>query len=70
MGLCCTAQGNVSSLWSKNLMESGKKKWVHMVAGSFSYTTKMEGTSEINYNLKKTKKRSQGFQKKKNSNKI
>lgn len=41
-----------------------------MVAGSFSYTTKMEGTSEINYNLKKTKKRSQGFQKKKNSNKI
>ena len=29
MGSCCRAQGTVSSLLGKNLMENGKKKWVN-----------------------------------------
>ena len=43
MGFCCTAQGTVSGLLGKNLMENEKNGGVRL-AGSLCRTAEMEGT--------------------------
>ena len=42
MGSCCTAQGTISGLLGKNLMENEKKKGMYGWLGHFAVQQKMK----------------------------